>query len=68
VTVHRQQIREPKYQCTFASEHIRNCAANIHPNFSISPIYKFYKATTEKERKTKEKRSIEKYEPSLNAT
>jgi hypothetical protein len=59
---------EPKYQCTFVSEHIRNCAANIHPNFSVFPINKFYKATTEKERKTKEKLFIEKYKPSMNAT
>lgn len=68
MTVHRQQIREPRYQCTFVSEHIRNCAANIHPNFFVFPIYKFYKATTEKERETKEKLFIEKYKPSLNAT
>ena len=68
MTVHRQQIREPKYQCTHVSEHIRNCAKNVSPNFTVFPFYKFHKDTTEKERETKEKLFIQKYKPLLNAT
>nr|XP_022299146.1 uncharacterized protein LOC111107980 [Crassostrea virginica] len=67
MTVHRQQIREPKYQCTLVSEHIRNCAVNKNPNFTIIPFYKFKCETTEQERETKEKLFIHKYKPVLNA-
>lgn len=67
MTVHRQQIREPKYQCTSVSEHIRNCARNKSPNFTIFPFYKFLRDTTEKEREAKEKLFINKYRPVLNA-
>lgn len=31
--------REPKYQCTPVSEHIRNCAKNKSPNFSVFPFF-----------------------------
>ena len=34
VTVHRQQIREPKFHCTLVSELIRNCRVNKNPNLS----------------------------------
>lgn len=67
MTVHRQQIREPKYQCTAVSEHIRNCARNKSPNFTVFPFYKFLRDTTEKEREAKEKLFINKYRPVLNA-
>lgn len=67
MTVHRQQIRETKYQCTAVSGHLRNCAKNIIPNFTVCPIYKFYKTTTEKERETKEKHFISLHKPQLNA-
>lgn len=67
MTVHRQKIRETKYQCTAVSGHLRNCAKNIIPKFTVCPIYKFYKTTTEKERETKEKRFISLYKPQLNA-
>lgn len=67
MTVHRQQLRETKYQCTAVSGHLRNCAKNIFPNLTVCPIYKFYKITTEKERETKEKHFISLYKPKLNA-
>ena len=55
MTVHKQQIREPKYQCTSVSGHIRNCAKNLFPNFYIFPLYKFYGKSTEKERENNKK-------------
>lgn len=67
MTVHRQHIREPKYQCIPVSEHISRCASNKTPNFKVFPLYKFYKKTVEKERETKEKLFILKYKPLLNA-
>ena len=67
MTVHRQQIREPKYQCTLVSEHIKNCVVNTTPNFTIIPFYKFKCETTEQERETKEKIFFHKYKPILNA-
>ena len=68
MTVHRQQIREPKYQCTKVSQHIRECAKNLSPNFTVFPFYKFLRETTETERELKEKRFIQGYKPALNAT
>ena len=41
MTVHRQQIREPKYQCILVSEHIRNYGVNKNPNLTVIPFYKF---------------------------
>ena len=66
MTVHRQQIREPKYQCTKVSQHIRECAKNLSPNFTVFPFYKFLRETTETERELKEKRFIQGYKPALN--
>ena len=67
VTVYKQQIREPKYQCTSVSDHIRNCAVNKNPNFTIIPSYKFKCETTEQEHEIKEQLFIQKYKPVLNA-
>ena len=67
MTVHRQQIRQTEYQCTAVSGHIRTCAENIFPNFTVFPIYKFYNKTSEKERETKEKHFISLFKPKLNA-
>lgn len=67
MTVHRQQIREPKYQCTPVSGHIRNCAKDVFPNFTVFPFYKFHKKTTEIERENKESLFISKFNPVLNA-
>ena len=53
MTVHRQQIREPKYQCSLVSEHIRNCGVNKYQNFTLIPFYKLKYETTEQERETK---------------
>lgn len=38
MTVHRQQFREPKYQCTPVSEHIRNCAQKKVLILPFSPL------------------------------
>lgn len=57
MTVHRQQLCEAKTQCTAVSGHLNNGAKNIFPNFIAYYLYKFYKATTEKECKIKEKQS-----------
>ena len=53
MTVHRQQIREPKYQCTLVSEHIRNYGVNKYQNFTLIPFYKLKYETTEQELETK---------------
>jgi hypothetical protein len=56
MTVHRQQIREPKCQCASVSEHIRDYAANIHPNFfrfsHLQILQKHYRKRTQNKRKT----------------
>lgn len=54
MTVHRQQILETKYQCTPISEHFGISAEIILTNFTVFPIYKLCKATTEKEDETKQ--------------
>lgn len=36
MTVHRQQIRETKYQCTAVSGHLRNCQEHFSELYSVS--------------------------------
>jgi hypothetical protein len=44
------------------------CKKNLSPNFTVFPFYKFLRETTETERELKEKRFIQGYKPTLNAT
>lgn len=65
--MHRLQIKEPKYLNNLVSEHIRNCALNNNPNFSVIPFYRLICETTEQERvKKKENYFIHKQKPVLN--
>lgn len=66
MTVHRQHIRDTKYQTLYVSKHIATCAKGISPEFSITP---FYKMQSEEEfgRKNKEKYFISVFKPELNS-
>ena len=67
MTIHKQQIREPKNQCTLVNIYIRICAVNTNLNFTETLFYKLKCETTEQERETKEKLFIYKDQPVLNA-
>ena len=46
VTVHNQQIRDPKARMLFVSEHLGICARQTNPTFYIFPFYKMYLDST----------------------
>ena len=66
MTVHRQHIRESKYQILDVSKHIAACAQGISPQFSITPFYKMQN-DEEFARKHKEKYFISVFKPELNS-
>ena len=65
MTLHRQHIRDKKYQILNVSKHISKCAKGISPEFYVVPFYKL-KTENETERKTKEKYFIDLFQPELN--
>lgn len=53
MTVHRQQIRETKYQCTAVSGHLRNCAKTLFRNLQCVLSINFIKQQPKKNVKQK---------------
>ena len=53
VTVHNQQIRDPKTRMLVVSEHLIKCAHQMNPKFYIFPFYIMYLDSTSL-RRTKE--------------
>lgn len=65
VTVHNQQIRDPKTRILQVSEHIDKCANMLNPKFLIFPFYKMY-TDSPTLRRAKEKFFIKTLKPKLN--
>ena len=65
VTVHNQQIRDPKTRMLFVSEHLSLCAHQMNPKFYIFPFYKTYLHSTSL-RRAKENYFIKLLKPKLN--
>ena len=65
VTVHKQQIRDPRTRMLGVSKHIGKCAVELTPQFTIFLFYKIL-SSSEKMRKNKERFFILKYKPVLN--
>ena len=65
VTVHNQQIRDPRTRILKVSEHIANCAHTFNPKYKIFPFYKMYSESTTL-RRAKEKLFINTFKPKLN--
>ena len=66
MTVHKQQIRDPKTRMIPLSGHISDCARNKSPYLTVFPFYKFHNNPNEQERNLKEREFIETYRPKLN--
>ena len=66
ITVHRQQIKDPKYRFMPVSRHIHKCTKNMDIKFTVFPFYKFTQETNQTERELKENYFIQKFNPSLN--
>lgn len=67
VTVHNQQIRDPKTRMLKVSAHIDSCAARHTPKYHIFPFYKM-KTENSNCRKTKELFFIRTLKPQLNSS
>lgn len=67
VTVHNQQIRDPKTRMLYVSEHISICAGDMTPPYNIFPFYKMYSESTSL-RRAKENYFINLLKPKLNRT
>ena len=65
VTVHNQQIRDPKTRMLFVSEHLSICAHQMNPKFYIFPFYKMHLDNISL-RRAKENYFIELLKPTLN--
>ena len=65
VTIHNQQIRDPKTRMLKVSEHISNCAHALNPKYNIFLFYKMYSESTTL-RRAKEKLFINALKPKLN--
>ena len=65
VTVHNQQIRDPRTRMLKVSEHIDICANTLTPKYHIFPFYKMYSESTSL-RRTKERYFINTLKPKLN--
>lgn len=65
VTVHNQQIRDPRTRMLKVSEHIDTCAGNLNPKYFIFPFYKLYTESATF-RRAKEKYFINTLKPKLN--
>lgn len=65
VTIHNQQIRDPRTRMLPVSGHIDECASNLNPKYYIFPFYKMYLESTTL-RRAKEKTFINSLKPKLN--
>ncbi|MEW8544931.1 MAG: GIY-YIG nuclease family protein [Candidatus Thiodiazotropha sp.] len=65
VTVHNQQIRDPKTRMLYVSEHLSICAHQKNSKFYMFPFYKMYSESTSL-RRTKENNFIKLLKPKLN--
>ena len=65
VTVHNQQILDPKTRMLKVSGHIDNCARRLEPKYHIFPFYKMYTESVTL-RRLKEKFFINTLKPKLN--
>ena len=65
VTVHNQQIRDPRTRMLKVSEHIDTCARGLNPKYYIFPFYKLYTESATF-RRAKEKYFINTLKPKLN--
>ena len=46
ITVHNQQIRDPRTRMLKVSEHIDNCSSTLNPKYYVFLFYKMYKEGT----------------------
>ena len=65
MTVHKQQIRDPRARMLGVSKHSDECIAGLTPQFTIFPFYKILSSSVNM-KKNKEKFFIMKYRPVLN--
>ena len=65
VTIHNQQIRDPRTRMLRVSGHIDECASNLNPNYYTFPFYKMYSESTTL-RRAKEKYFINSLKSKLN--
>ena len=66
VTVHNQQIRDPRIRVLKVSAHIDACANTCNPKYHILPFYKMNTQCTIS-RRNKEAHFIKKFKPVLNS-
>ena len=66
VTVHNQQIRDPRVRVLKVSAHIDACASSCTPKYHILPLYKMNKQSA-LARRDKETYFIQKFKPALNS-
>ena len=66
VTVHNQQIRDPRVRVLKVSAHIDVCACSCTPKYHILPFYKMNKQSA-LVRREKETYFIQKFKPALNS-
>ena len=66
LTLHRQQIRDTRYQVLPASANIARCAINKDIKFTIFPFHQM-KVENVDERTAKEQYFIDRFRPILNA-
>jgi hypothetical protein len=66
LTLHRQHIANPRYAILEVSKHIANCAKDIVPPFSASPILKLSPHCSRRHRENKENAIISMLSPQLN--
>ena len=65
ITVHNQQIRDPRTRMLKVSEHIDNCSSTLNPKYYVFPFYKMYTESTTL-RRAKEKFFINTLKHKLN--
>ena len=65
VTVHNQQIRDPRTRMLKVSEHIDICANTLNPKYYIFPFYKMYTESATL-RRARENYFINTLKPKLN--
>ena len=66
VTVHNQQIRDPRTRILKVSTHIDTCASSHTPEYHILPFYKMNKQSAIA-RRDKEANFIQTFKPALNS-
>ena len=65
VTVHNQQIRDPRTRMLKVSEHIDTCANTLTQKYQIVPCYMMYSESTSL-RRANERNFINTLKPNLN--